>query len=96
MKKKLKKDVDLFSRLFISAKVRGGDVAEVFRHETRPEPPSLSHKGKIRGGVKADLLKYMKPENPTDISDSSFRGTVFKGLVPVNTTKPGNANTFKE
>ena len=71
-------------------------MAEVFRHETRSEPPSLSHEGKIRGGVKADLLKYMKPENPTDISDSSLRGTVFEGSVLVNTTKLGNANTFKE
>ena len=88
MKKKLKKDVDLFSRLFISAQVRGGDVAEVFRHETRPEPPSLSQEGKIRGGVKSDLLKYMKPENPPDTSDSSLRGTVFEGSVLANTTKP--------
>ena len=92
----MKKDVDLFSRLRLSAQVRRGDVAEVFRHETRPEPLSLSHKGKIRGGVKADLLKYIKPENPLDISDSSLRGTVFEGSVGANTRKPGNTNTFKE
>ena len=38
----------------------------------------------------------MKPENPPDISDSSLRGTIFEGSVFANTTKPENANDFKE
>ena len=56
----------------------------------------MSHNGKIMGGVKADLLKYMRPENPHDISDSSLRGTVFEVSDLANTIKSGNANTLRE
>ena len=34
--------------------VRGGDILEVFNHETRNKLLSLANSGEIRGGVKAD------------------------------------------
>ena len=47
-KTELKRDTKLFAQLFIAAQVRGGDVQELFQHETmRREPPSLSKEGEI-------------------------------------------------
>ena len=59
-KKELKRDRKLFAQLFITAQVRGGDVQELFQHETRREPPSLSKEGEIRSGNKTDLLPCLK------------------------------------
>ena len=38
----LKQDCSLFSKLYVSCQVRGGDIDEFFRHGNQPSPPSLS------------------------------------------------------
>ena len=90
--KKLKKDVDLFSKLFISAQVRGLDIAEVFKHETRPEPPALSQNGGLRGGAKSDLLNFF----PSEQVEPKVDATIFEGSVLVNILRPANSSSFKE
>ena len=46
-KQDLKKDIQMFSRLYIASQVRGGDIQKLFSHGTR---------------VKADLFSWIKTE----------------------------------
>ena len=51
------------------------------------------------GGVKVDLLNYIKSENPPDVSDSNLRGTIFQDSVlaiTLNLVMQWYANYFKE
>ena len=65
----LKKDVSLFSRLFIACQVRKGDLPAFFSHENSAYPPSLSKEGKLRGGHKADLLKCLEASPEPTLSN---------------------------
>jgi hypothetical protein len=56
----LKTDCELFSRLYIACQCRDGDLAEFFRHENHPYPPSLSQDGSLRFGTKSDLLQCLR------------------------------------
>jgi len=93
-KKDLQKDVKLFAQLYISTQVRGGDIQELFNHETRKEPPALAKDGEIRGGVKADLLSCLKSEITTTQVEPKVEATVLEGSVLVNIATPGKAKTF--
>ena len=46
-KKFMQNDVKLFAQLCIATQVRCGDMAELFKHETRSSPPALSKNGEI-------------------------------------------------
>ena len=52
----LKKDCELFMRLYVACQTRGGDLDQFFSHEIQAVPPALSRGGKQRIGTKADLL----------------------------------------
>ena len=60
--KELKLHVRLFSQMYISTQIRGGDMIEFFSHETLKVPPSLSKNGEMRSETKADLLKCFNLE----------------------------------
>ena len=55
----LKKDCDLFMRLFVACQTSGGDLDQFFSHEIQAVLPALSCGGKQRIGTKADLLKLL-------------------------------------
>ena len=55
----LKSDVELFSCLYIVMQHRQGDMSTSFKHESRPYPPSLSDRGKLRKWKKSDLLSIL-------------------------------------
>ena len=52
----LKKNCSLFSQLYVSCQVRGGDMDEFFRHENQLCSPSLSQYGTLRLGNKSNLV----------------------------------------
>ena len=58
-KKSLKNDVRIFSQLFIATKTKDDDLDTFLSHYSA-NPPSLTCDGKIRSGVKADLLPCLK------------------------------------
>ena len=58
----LKSDFVLHSRLYISCQTRHGDLDQFFSHENHAAPPALSTSGKLRIGVKADLLHCLQSE----------------------------------
>ena len=64
----LKSDCGLFSRLYISCQTRHGDLDEFFSHENHSAPPALSTSGKLRIGVKSDLLHCLESSLSTDRS----------------------------
>ena len=53
-------DRGLFSRLYISCQTRHGDLDEFFSHEKHAVQPALSTGGKLRVGVKSDLLYFLE------------------------------------
>ena len=68
-KKQLQKDVTMFAQMYIATQVRGGDIDELFSHETRKEPPALAKEGNIRGGNKSDLLQCLEMDKVAVASD---------------------------
>jgi hypothetical protein len=52
----MKRDVQLFSRLYISCQSRDGDLDSFFEHENHPWPPSLAESNAMRQGSKSDLM----------------------------------------
>ena len=56
----LKRDCQLFSRLYSACQSRDGDLTQFFQHENLPEPPSLSAQGKLRTGTKSDGLACLE------------------------------------
>ena len=63
--KKLRKEVRIFSQLYISTQTRGGDIGEFFSYECLPYPPVLSEGCIMRTCEKADLLPCLKKLIPT-------------------------------
>jgi len=64
----LKKDCQLFARLFIACQSRESDLELFCSHENQPIPPSLSSLGKLRIGTKSDLLTCLEALNTDDIT----------------------------
>jgi hypothetical protein len=67
----MKKDVDLFARLYIVAQNRESDLAAFFMHENSECPPALSDQGRLRQGTKSDLLQCLVKTVNTEGSTSS-------------------------
>ncbi len=95
----LKSDCGLFSRLYISCQTRDGDMDNFFSHENQAAPPALSTGGKLRFGVKADLLRCLESDlleesmsNGAPITDA----TILDGAVVVQMLNPSASRTFQE
>ena len=58
--KDLKLHIRLFSQLYISTQIRGGNMDEFFSHKTLKNPPALSKNGKMRSGNKAELIQCIE------------------------------------
>ena len=94
----LKLHVRLFSQMYVSTQIRGGDMDDFFKHETLKCPPALSKNGEIRSGDKADLLKGLKETSAFKESQSSMpvvNAACLDGSVIVNMTKPKKNQTFE-
>lgn len=92
----LKNDCSLFSRLYISCQVRDGDLDTFFSHENQAAPPSLSNGGKMRTGVKADLIKCLEVECFETNTAPTVDVTIFDGAAVVQMLNPGTSTTFEE
>ena len=64
-------DASLMGSLFIAAQSRKCKLAEVFEHESKLSPPSLSDEGKLYHSQKAELLhEIIRPvESPENFED---------------------------
>ena len=68
----LKSDCGLFSRLYISCQTRHGDLYEFFSNENHAVQPALSTGGKLRVGVKSDLLYCLESSRSEDRSEARW------------------------
>ena len=84
----------LFSQLYISTQIRGGNMDEIFSHKTLKNPPALSKNGEMQSGNKAELIKCIK--TPATATPPKVSGTVLEGSVLVNMEKPSKSQTFKD
>ena len=95
----LKNNCSLFSRLYIAAQVRDGDLDQFFQHENQPCPPSLSQMGSLRGGTKSDLLICLQDqagENVPSRPTGQITCTILDGAAIVNMLPPRTAKTFQD
>lgn len=93
----LKKDCQLFSRLYIGCQSREGDLKEFFAHENQPEPPSLSSHGNLRLGTKSDLVPCLEKQcNRLEMGSPDVTVKLFDGAALVNMKRPTTAKTFEE
>uniref|UniRef100_H3APT7 Uncharacterized protein n=1 Tax=Latimeria chalumnae TaxID=7897 RepID=H3APT7_LATCH len=56
----LKKDCQLFSKLYIACQSRDDGLEQFFAHKNQAEPPSLSSQGRLQMGTKSDLLPCLE------------------------------------
>ncbi|CAB3998852.1 Hypothetical predicted protein [Paramuricea clavata] len=92
----LKSDCGLFSRLYISCQTRDGDIDTFFAHENQSAPPALSIAGKMRSGVKADLLRCLEADLPEQNGVPVVDATILDGAAVVQMLNPGTSKTFQE
>ncbi|KAK3743379.1 hypothetical protein QZH41_002123 [Actinostola sp. cb2023] len=93
----LKKDCTLFSQLFISCQVRGGDLDEFFSHENHAFPPALYKYGELRQGTKSDLLRCLESSTmPSQSNSPVVNAILLDGAAIVHMLKPGPCKTFQE
>ena len=85
--------------MHIATQIRGGDMQEIFSHETLAYPQSQSRSGKMRSVTKTkDLIRCIVPDSiiiPIN-SLSKTTGAVLEGSVLVHLLKPKKNQKFKE
>ena len=93
----LKRDRNLFSRLYVASQFRDGNLDEFFSHENQPCSPSLSDRGKLKLGTKSDIVRCLEDviEEQDDITQS-VEVVVLDGPAIVHMLKPAAAKTFRE
>ncbi|XP_061580540.1 uncharacterized protein LOC133446517 [Cololabis saira] len=92
----LRRDCNLFSRLYVSCQVRDGNLGKFFSHENQEAPPSLSQGGKMRLGTKADLLKCIMTDDTDSQPAPMVDGVFLDGAAVVQMLNPGTAKTFQD
>ena len=81
--------VRLFSQMYISTQIRGGNMEEFFSHETLQYPPALARSGEMRSGNKSDLVKCIQPLSYTEtVTNQECQLLFWKVLFPSFTLSP--------
>ena len=81
----LKRNVSLFSLLYVSCQVRDGNLETSFSHR---KPTSLSTYGDIRTGTKSDILQCLEKVSPSQNDRPDVDMLLLDGAVIVNMLKP--------
>ena len=92
----LNSDCGLFSRLYISCQRGHGYLDEFFSHENDAIQPALSTGGKLRVGVKSDLLHCLESSHSEDRSEALLDATVLDDAAIVQMLSCGTSKTFQE
>ena len=92
----LKSDCSLFSRLYVSSQVRGGNLDEFFEHENQACPPALLQNGEMRTTKRSDLVGCLEDLVPSkeETTVSKIQVSIIDGSAIVNILRPGSAQTF--
>lgn len=92
----LKEDCAPFCRLYIACRSRDGNFEEFFQFENQPWPPSFFQMGKLREGLKADLVKCLKTIVTPEADQPTPDAIILDGAVIVQMLPPGTVRTIGE
>ena len=99
----LRKDSNVFCRLYVASQVRHGDVEEFFSHENSTYPPSISEFGELRlPSSKADIVSCVQKtcSLSSEVTAPALMPTVsaliIDGAALVHMLTPGAGITFQE
>ena len=67
-----------------------------FSHENQAAPPALATGGKMRFGVKADLLRCLESNLLENNSAPVAQAIILDGAAVVQMLNPGTSRTFQE
>lgn len=81
-KKFLRNYTKIFSQLYIATQTRNGDQDTLFMHETNAHPLLSVADGKLRSGVKADLVSCLKEIESSEMSLKN--GNIFSQKIVGN------------
>lgn len=82
-------------QLLIAVNSRREITKDIFSHENSPNPPSLSQKGQMLHGTKADILPLLEAEVPPGPSTCApTNAVVLDGPAIVQLIKPGSSVTL--
>lgn len=84
-----------FSQLYVSCKVRNGDLVKLLKHEHQACPQFLSHFGDLRHGSKSDPLLQLEKSNYW-IKRPKVNALVLDGTVLIKMLKPRKSKTFED
>ena len=92
----LKRNVKMFSQLYIANQRRNGDLEDFFRHENSSAPPSLTKGGMMRPcDNKSNLMQHLEPLCEVTCSKPCVQAHIIEGSVMVHQVRPsGFAKTF--
>ena len=91
----LKRNSNLFSRLYIACQTRPGGLDDFFQHENQSTPPSLSSEGQLRPGLKSSLLECLEQLPPPEAVCPEADVLILDGAAIVHMIRPGAAKTFQ-
>ncbi|KAJ8046459.1 hypothetical protein HOLleu_05133 [Holothuria leucospilota] len=94
--KAIKKDCQLFSKLFISCQNRECDLNEFFRHENHPLPAALSDDGKLHLCQKSQLATILEALVTIPDKEPEADCIIIYGSALVNSLPPRTSKTFEE
>jgi hypothetical protein len=95
--KELQLDLQLFSKLFVNAKILDLNLREFFAHENQIYPPALSRNGKLLDADKSELLSILeKIAEFVATEPSTSSGVILDGAAVVRLLKPRTSKTFEE
>lgn len=89
-------DCDLFSKLYISCQTQDGNLDQFFSNENQATPLVLSTEGKLRFGIKANLLRCLKKDLPGETGVAVVDAAILDGTAVVQMLNPGISKTFQE
>ena len=82
--------------LYIFCATRHGDLDEFFSHGNHAAPPALSTGGKLRVGVKSDLLHCLESSHSEDRSEALLDATILDAAAIVQMLSCNSFKTFQE
>ena len=91
--KVLKLHVRLFSQMYISTRIRCGDMDQFFSHETLKYSLALIKCSEMRSGEKSDMLKCFQPTPPQRYLPNVFATAIVR-FVLMNMIKPKKNQIF--
>lgn len=71
------------------------ETSTFFSHENQAAPPALSSGGKLRFGVKADLLRCLESNLPENKSVPEVDAVILDGAAVVQMLKPNTSRHSK-